>query len=428
MKDKKVLTPQQVRQKKKLLVYPLMIAVFLGVIWLIFAPENTGDKELSGLKTDIPVTEKDKIIGDKKTAFEREQFQKREEQKMRALQSYEFSLTDGNQVEKEEVVIKTDEAVPAPSKPVTSGYSPIKTSSDVYWNMNRQLQSFYESPKNDPEKEALRQKVKELSKQLENQNSMTSPENRQMELMEKSYQLASRYLVSNQIPSQPAKVLPEKSISTNEKTEVNAVRSVSESVVSRLDQPMTDTAFIREYSKTRNYTFSTAVGVGKFIDRNTIKACVYMDQVLIFGENSEAQYVYLRLMEAIQAGNTIIPRNSLISGIARLQGNRLEILIENLQYKGKIIPVKLLVYDTDGQAGIHAPGSVERSAAKEAGANIGSGLGNSVSFTHSAGQQVAMDVSRGVMQAGSQYLASKIKMVKVRLKANYNVLLLTDRN
>ena len=38
-------------------------------------------------------------------------------------------------------------------------------------------------------------------------------------------------------------------------------------------------------------------------------------------------------------------------------------------------------------------------------ANIGGGLGTSISFARSAGQQVAMDITRGLMQGGSQYLA-----------------------
>ena len=62
-------------------------------------------------------------------------------------------------------------------------------------------------------------------------------------------------------------------------------------------------------------------------------------------------------------------------------------------------------------------------AAKEAMANIGAGLGTSISFAQSAGQQVAMDITRGLMQGGSQYLAKKFRTVKVHLKANYQVML-----
>ena len=59
----------------------------------------------------------------------------------------------------------------------------------------------------------------------------------------------------------------------------------------------------------------------------------------------------------------------------------------------------------------------KQEAAKEAMANIGGGLGTSISFARSAGQQVAMDITRGLMQGGSQYLAKKFRTVKVHLKA-----------
>ena len=52
-----------------------------------------------------------------------------------------------------------------------------------------------------------------------------------------------------------------------------------------------------------------------------------------------------------------------------------------------------------------------------------SGLGTSISFTQNAGQQVAMDVTRGLMQGASGYLAKKFRTVKVKLKAGYRVML-----
>ena len=65
----------------------------------------------------------------------------------------------------------------------------------------------------------------------------------------------------------------------------------------------------------------------------------------------------------------------------------------------------------------------KQEAAKEAMANIGGGLGTSISFARSAGQQVAMDITRGLMQGGSQYLAKKFRTVKVHLKAGYELML-----
>lgn len=81
---------------------------------------------------------------------------------------------------------------------------------------------------------------------------------------------------------------------------------------------MSNAEFVAEYSKPRNYGFNTAVGSQQWLfDRkNTIRACVHNDQTLMDG-----QTVKLRLLEPLQAGNVIVPKNSLVSGSAKVQGN-----------------------------------------------------------------------------------------------------------
>ena len=93
-----------------------------------------------------------------------------------------------------------------------------------------------------------------------------------------------------------------------------------------------------------------------------------------------------------------MPKNTLVAGTAKVQGERLDILVSSIEYAGNIIPVELAVFDTDGQKGLSVPSSMEQEAFNEAMANIGSGLGTSISFAQSAGQQVAMDVTRGLLQ------------------------------
>ena len=68
-----------------------------------------------------------------------------------------------------------------------------------------------------------------------------------------------------------------------------------------------------------------------------------------------------------------------------MQGERLGIRITSLEHDGSIIPVELEVYDSDGQAGIFIPGSMEIDAAKEIGANMGSSLGSSINISTDAG-------------------------------------------
>lgn len=288
--------------------------------------------------------------------------------------------------------------------------------------MNCQLGSFYETPKEDKEKEELKRQVEELTARLDAKENGAGSMDEQVALMEKSYELAAKYMNGQNgqsIPLQPgqiAQVAP--SAPVQGKGNATPVKSVSDRTVSGLQQPISNAEFIAEYGKPRNYGFNTAVGSGYSMGKNTIRACVHNDQTLMDG-----QTVKLRLLEPLQAGNVIVPKNSLVSGSAKVQGERLDILVSSLEYAGNIIPVELAVYDSDGQKGLSVPSSLEQEAAKEAMANIGAGLGTSISFAQSAGQQVAMDITRGLMQGGSQYLAKKFRTVKVHLKANYQVML-----
>ena len=424
-KTKKELTPQQIQQRKKMLVYPLMGLVFLGSMYLIFAPSDKDEakvESVGGFNADIPQPKGDGIISDKKTAYEQEQMENKQADKMRSLQDFAFSLGEENG-NGEDLTLIDDAPAEKPKNAVidfgagapNNSRSSIQSSAAAYRDMNRQLGSFYETPKEDKEKEELKRQVEELTARLDAKENGAGSMDEQVALMEKSYELAAKYMNGGQ-PGQVAQVTP--TIAIQEKGNATPVKSVSDRTVSGLQQPMSNSEFIAEYSKPRNYGFNTAVGSSYSMGKNTIRACVHNDQTLMDG-----QTVKLRLLEPLQAGNFIVPKNSLVSGSAKVQGERLDILVSSLEYAGNIIPVELAVYDSDGQKGLSVPSSLEQEAAKEAMANIGAGLGTSISFAQSAGQQVAMDITRGLMQGGSQYLAKKFRTVKVHLKANYQVML-----
>ena len=422
-KEKKELTPQQIQQRKKMLIYPLMGLVFLGSMYLIFAPsekDETKVENVGGFNADIPQPKGDGIISDKKTAYEQEQMENKQADKMHSLQDFAFSLGEENG---EDLTLIDDAPAEKPKNAVidfgagapNNSRSSIQSSAAAYRDMNRQLGSFYETPKEDKEKEELKRQVEELTARLDAKENSAGSMDEQVALMEKSYELAAKYMNGGQ-PGQVAQVTP--TVAIQEKGNATPVKAVSDRTVSGLQQPMSNAEFIAEYSKPRNYGFNTAVGSGYSMGKNTIRACVHNDQTLMDG-----QTVKLRLLEPLQAGNVVVPKNSLVSGSAKVQGERLDILVSSLEYAGNIIPVELAVYDSDGQKGLSVPSSLEQEAAKEAMANIGAGLGTSISFAQSAGQQVAMDITRGLMQGGSQYLAKKFRTVKVHLKANYQVML-----
>ena len=406
-KTAKPLTPKQLQQRKKLMVYPLMGLLFLGSMWLIFAPSEERDVNrdtVGAFNADIPLPENDGIIGDKRKAYEQAQAEKQQAEKVRSLEDFAFSEesdTDGVEME-----LPDSEPEREPFRDYSDNGGGSRSSVTAYRDINRQLGSFYEEPKVDGEKEELKRQVEELTAKLEERERQAGGIDDQVALMEKSYELAAKYMGQNgkdgaavqndNSPRQPAV----------------AVQAARERTVSGLQQPLSDAEFMRRYSQPRNYGFNTAVGSGYALGKNTIAACIHQDQTVMDG-----QQVKLRLLEPLQAGNLIIPRNTVVSGTGKVQGERLDITVSSVQYQGNILPVELAVYDNEGMKGLCIETSLEREAAKEAMANIGGGLGTSISFARSAGQQVAMDITRGLMQGGSQYLAKKFRTVKVHLKA-----------
>ena len=409
-KPKRELTPQQVQQRRKMIVFPLMFLAFAGCMYLIFAPSGKEDvnvESVGGFNADIPLPAEDGIIADKQKAYEQAVTSRKQQDKIQSLQDFGFTLDDDTEEPQEEINLMPEED----PKPQRGGGT---SSRAAYRDINRQLSTFYETPPVDEEKEELKRQVAELTDRLKQQQNATPTADDQMALLEKSYELAARYMNGGQ--GQVAQVPVTGGI--ERKPDAVAVQAIRETTVSGLQQPMSDADFIRAYSQPRNYGFNTAVGTGYAMGKNTVAACIHQDQTLVDG-----QAVKLRLLEPMQAGNIVVPKNTLVAGTAKVQGERLDILVSSIEYAGNIIPVELAVFDTDGQKGLSVPSSMEQEAFNEAMANIGSGLGTSISFAQSAGQQVAMDVTRGLLQGTSGYLAKKFRTVKVKLKAGYKVML-----
>lgn len=424
-KPAKELTPKQMQQRKKLLVYPLMGLLFLGSMWLIFAPSDEKDESgetVGAFNADIPLPKNDGIIGDKRKAYEQAGLEKKQADKVRSLEDFAFS--GNNNADGGELELPDSEPEREPFKDYSgsSRAGGVSSSTAAYRDINRQLGTFYETPKVDEEKEELKKQVEELTARLDAQQEQAGGIDEQVALMEKSYELAAKYMGQNGQAGQNGTIVqvPVTGQSNGQRTgkPAVAVQAARLQTVSGLQQPMSDAEFMRAYSQPRNYGFNTAVGDGYAMGKNTIRACIHQDQTIMDG-----QTVKLRLLEPLQAGNLVIPQNTLVSGTGKVQGERLDIVVSSIEYRGNLLPVELAVYDSDGQKGLSVPSSLEQEAAKEALANIGGGLGTSISFAQSAGQQIAMDLTRGVMQGGSQYLAKKFRTVKVHLKAGYELML-----
>lgn len=424
---KQTLTSEQKQKMKKYAVFSLIFVIFGASMWLIFAPsadDKTKTEAAAGFNADIPMPKEEEIISDKKSAYEDEQMKQRQDEKMRSLQDFAYMLGDdkkpsGNLVPVSDEPVKSDANRPQQSRLPQSS---IQTSANAYRDINHTLGTFYESPKEDPERERLARELEELKAKLAENETRENTVDEQLALMEKSYQIAAKYMPQMQGQS-PAGIDETGTVERGApgKITVVPVRQVTERTVSALQQDMSSVEIARAFSQPRNNGFFTVGAETEKESRNTISACIHDDQTIMDGQS-----VRLRLLEQMQAGSVIIPRGTLLTGMAKIQGERLGVTVVSLEYAGIIIPVELRVYDTDGQPGICIPNSAEINAVKEVAANMGASAGTSISLTSNAGQQLAADLGRGVIQGTSQYVSKKLREVKVSFKAGYKVFLLPN--
>ena len=167
------------------------------------------------------------------------------------------------------------------------------------------------------------------------------------------------------------------------------------------------------------HSLTTAVAA---VPRNTLSVVVDRTATLKEGDN-----VALRLLETAKVQGLHIPRQSRLIAKAKIEGNRLHLLVKSIEVEGRIIAVKLSAYDTDGQEGVFIPGSEDINALKEVGANIGGSMGTSFTFASSAKDQIISEAARGVMQGASQLLQKKLRTVKVTLKGGYRLFLVQSK-
>ena len=423
-KERKELTPAEIQRRKKMLVYPLIFLVFAGSMWLIFAP-SSDDKEnqmQKGFNIDVPLPNEKGLMDDKRKAYEQDAFEKQRKTKMGTLQDFEIAI---GQEESSPIGVLTDNMVEEDA-PHTSNSS-VRSSAVAYQDMNRQLGTFYQEPKkeeDDQKQLELEWRIQELERMQEEAQQGKTTADEQLELMEKSYQLAAKYMPGGKSSEQEVQSATNFGNGNTGNTQVIAtpVRQVKEQVVSILAQPMSDADFVNVYSKPRNLGFNTVQTAEESISKNTIKASVYRTVTLTDGKE-----VQLRLLEPMMAGKQYVPSGTIVTGTAKIGGEHMGIKVTSVSHGGNITPINLEAYDIQGMKGVAVPNSEELNAVKEMASNMGSSLGTSITITEDAGAQLAADLGKGVIQGASQYLAKKFRTVKVTLKANHEFFLLPGR-
>jgi conjugative transposon TraM protein len=411
---------RKAKLKEKFKVYgfvALLVLMCIGFIMFIFKPEEEKKSEgADGMNYSVPEASVEKTEGDKRKALEQAEMEDKQSGRIRNLQ--EFGETFGPPPDTRTDAMDFTESAPGAASYPSGAGDPIRQSQQTAMRLNEQLRTFYDEPAENTEVADLKRQVEELTElvRLGQQGGAPPQPVDEVALLEKSFEMASRYM-----PGQAAGSPPPVPVQPTAQAGVPSARSVAEARRAD-DNPVSSLSEFELTAGERNFGFMTAVGEEAVAVSNAIRACVDEDQTVTTGTQ-----VRLRLLEPLSVGGYVIPANASLYAGTRIEGQRLSMVVTSIESEGNIIPVELTVHDTDGQPGLNVPGSMERTAAKEALASIGQGFGSSISFTQDARQQIAMDLARGAMNGGSQYLSAKMREVKVRLKAGYQVLLIAKK-
>jgi conjugative transposon TraM protein len=162
-----------------------------------------------------------------------------------------------------------------------------------------------------------------------------------------------------------------------------------------------------------NAFYGLGDGQSKNINAQAIQALIPETQTLVAGAT-----VKLRLLNTVLVGGFEIPKDELVYGMASLSNERLKISVNSIVYQNNIIPVSLHVYDLDGMEGIYIPGSINRDVGKQSASDAISSIG----LTSLDPSVVAQAASAG-LQAAKSLMTKKIKLVRVTISEGYKVFL-----
>jgi conjugative transposon TraM protein len=146
---------------------------------------------------------------------------------------------------------------------------------------------------------------------------------------------------------------------------------------------------------------------------NAIEAVIHDMQELVAGST-----VKMRLLNDIHIKGRLIPKDQFIYGVCAINGERLTVEVSSIRTGNSLLPISLEVYDLDGLPGIYIPGAITRDAAKQASDNALQNI-QLMSLDPSIGAQAA---AAGV-EAAKGLFSKKAKMIKVTVKAGYQVFL-----
>lgn len=171
-----------------------------------------------------------------------------------------------------------------------------------------------------------------------------------------------------------------------------------------------------------NYTgtfFSTDILRENLPDnKNVIPAVVNHTQTLLDGS-----IIKFRLTGDVFVSGIRIPKDNFLYGIGRLNGERLNVDINIIQFEQSFFPVNLTVYDLNGLPGIHITDAISRKVRQESTDRAMQGIG----MTTFDGTLAAQAAGAGI-ESVKNLIGKRTRLVPFTVKAGHQVLLRDTNN
>lgn len=407
----------QLEKFKKPIIFFLMAIVCAGCMYLIFKPgEDKTLTDQAGFNSEVPQAANDKLQSDKQKAYEQQLLEQKNTEKRNALTSLSDYWNDSISANSSKDAVGSIEDANS-----NSGIGGEQNAVNSYRKAQQTIGSFYK--RDDQEVEKLRREINRLKNEASrpDQSSTSSNINDQLELMEKSYQMAAKYLPTANNKSEVETIDTSENVKDTEKVKPESAYALHENVVSRIYRESEESLMVEDQGQTRFSGMANQLESGSQ-NKNAIRAIISETRQLM-----EESIISIKLVEPMMLGKTVISSGTVVKAYAKFQSGRLQLKISNIEHKGSIIPVELTIYDNDGQPGLYVPYSSEKSAVNDIVGSMGQTSGTNIMMTQSASQQLAADLTKGVVQGVSGYFQKKVRLPKVTVKAGHQVYLVSKK-
>ena len=426
--EAKTKSPKMLRQRKILLVMPLLVLPFLTIIFWVLGggkmdAANSSVTEKKGFNSKLPDANlKDGLDLDKMHYYDQAALDSSKLEELISKDpnylsrsfpedSTKTSRTSHNQIPsgnsskalnalmyRDPNEAKVHEKLEALQRVINTPVAPTQRRNDTH---------YAESSGSALHSEDVN-KLEEMMQSMNTQNNEPDPELKQLSGMLES-------ILDIQHPDRVQQKL--RKVSESQRGQVFSIASsTGDTSISSLQVTLLGTTTSFERNK-ENAFYSLDEPAVADVLQNAIAAVIHETQTIVNGST-----IKLRLSNAVFVNGVEIPKNNFLFGIASLQGERLVIKINSIRYKNALFPVDLTVYDLDGLHGIYMPGAINREVAKASADRSVQTLGVE-SLDDSWGAQAA-----GVgIEAAKTLFSKKAKLVKVVVKAGYQVLLRDEK-